>query len=134
MTDFRTRAGAESDKRHTILVLEDDVTLSYLVGRILEMTGDRVLVANDGDEALSLAARHPGSISLLVTDMVMQGMNGLEVASRLRNTHPSTKILFMTGDAFSEDAALCGHLIQKPFDLQSLVACVRGMIDQPDAA
>jgi two-component system cell cycle sensor histidine kinase/response regulator CckA len=110
-TESLTRSVNISEEGPTILVLDDDESLATLVRRMLEMKGYRVITANDPDEALMLVQRHSGAISLFLTDMVLQGMTGLEVAMKLKDMRPKTKILFMSGDRLSVEAASVGQLL-----------------------
>jgi two-component system cell cycle sensor histidine kinase/response regulator CckA len=121
-------SGAISVRRQTILLLDDDELLSSLVRRALEREGYQVLLAHDGTEALDIADQHRGSIALLLTDVIMQGINGIEVAKRLQRMRPELKILFMTGDDASNDGVQGGRVVPKPFSLQSLIAFVRNAI------
>jgi CheY-like chemotaxis protein len=92
----RVRANPEAGPA-TILVVEDDNTLRALGVRILGRLGYRVLSAANGIEALEVAAKHSGPIDLLFTDVVMPGMNGRELATRLRETRSEVKVLFTSG-------------------------------------
>ncbi len=83
--------------RETILLAEDDEQLRHLVQGILRRQGFEVLSAPTPAEALRLAERHPGRIDLLLTDVVMPGMNGRELAERLHATRPHLRVLFMSG-------------------------------------
>lgn len=117
----------------TILVAEDESGVRGPVRRILRAHGYAVLEAADGGEALELAARHQGDIDLLLTDVVMPGVGGAELARRLRETRPGIRILFMTG--FSPEAVAThgvlapdSSLLQKPFTVEELVRRVRAVL------
>jgi PAS domain S-box-containing protein len=83
--------------RETILLVEDTEMVRSLVTTTLEFYGYTVLAAASGPEALELAERHASSIDLLMTDVVMPGMNGRELAEKLVATHPDVKLLFTSG-------------------------------------
>jgi len=117
----------------TILVAEDEQIVRVLVRKVLEQAGYMVLLAGGGAEALRLAERHPGPIQLLVTDVVMPGMNGRELARRLVERRPMTKVLYLSGYA---DDAVERHgvldpgtaFMQKPFSPSALATRVREVL------
>jgi PAS domain S-box-containing protein len=122
-------AGAE-----TILLAEDEANLRYLVRQYLEKQGYRVIEAADGAVAMQIAVALEGTIHLLLTDVIMPGMNGRELAQRVAEIRPNTKVLYMSG--YTEN--VIGHngtldagvrLLQKPFTLQDLKAKVREVLD-----
>jgi PAS domain S-box-containing protein len=122
--------------RETILLVEDENTLRSITRQYLTRQGYTVLEANNGVSALRLSATHPGPIHLLLTDVIMPGMNGRELADRLKAVRPESKVLYMSG--YTENAI--GHngvleagtnLLQKPFTLPALKAKVREVIDTP---
>ena len=119
----------------TILLVEDEVTLRGLVKQYLQNQGYTILEATDGAAAIRIAAEYPNPIHLLLTDVIMPGMNGREVASRVSAARPEVKVLYVSG--YTENAI--GHnglleegitLLQKPFTLPTLKAKVREMLDQ----
>ena len=83
----------------TILLVDDESEVRDLAREILEAHGYRTLQAGSGEEALEVAHRHPEPIALLLTDVVMPGMHGHELAAQLRIHRPDTKVLYMTGFA-----------------------------------
>jgi len=118
----------------TVLLVEDEEAVRRVAARILTANGYRVLTAHDGPAALSAAAREAGPIHLLLTDMVMPGMTGRELAERLVVERPGTRVLYMSG--YTEDAvvretvATAGHaFLQKPFDPDALARKVRDVLD-----
>jgi two-component system cell cycle sensor histidine kinase/response regulator CckA len=121
----------------TILLVEDSDAVRMVARRILTASGYRVLSAEGGNEALAIAQTEGGAIDLLLTDVVMPGLNGREVAERLRERTPSLRVLFMSG--YTEDevvrrgVASGGSLLQKPFTMDGLTAAVRAVLDQPAA-
>jgi len=121
--------------RETILVVEDEVNLRRLTRQFLENQGYTVLEAADGAEAAQICVAHQGIIHLLLTDVIMPGMNGRELAHRVSEIRPNMKVLYMSG--YTENAI--GHngtldagitLLQKPFTLHALKAKVREVIDK----
>ena len=91
----------------TVLVVEDEDVVRRLVRTVLSGAGFEVLVARDGEEAFALAAEH--RVDVLLTDLMMPKLGGLEVAERLRATHPDLKVVFMSG--YSETGMLDdGHM------------------------
>jgi two-component system cell cycle sensor histidine kinase/response regulator CckA len=118
----------------TLLVVEDEAALRDVAGRILSGAGYRVLSAECGPEALALAARHEGAIDLLVSDVIMPGMLGKDLAERLSMVRPETRVLYMSGYA---QPVLHTHgtldpgvaLLEKPFTATDLLTAVRRRLD-----
>jgi PAS domain S-box-containing protein len=120
----------------TILLVEDDETLCVLARRILEARGYTVLEARNGEEALVLCERHEGRIDLVVTDVVMPGMNGHMLVEHLTAHRPAVRVLFMSG--YTDDVLLRRGIIdprmgfmQKPFTPEALANKVREVLDPP---
>jgi len=118
----------------TLLVVEDEAALREVAGRILSGAGYHVLAAECGATALELAARHEGVIDLLVSDVVMPGMLGKELADRLTGVRPDTRVLYMSGYAqpvlHSQGTLDPGvSLLEKPFTAGDLLAAVRRRLD-----
>ena len=115
----------------TVLVVEDDRQVREVALAILRRHGYTALAASDGDEALRASAAHPHQIDLLVTDLVMPGITGLELAQKLRVGRAEMKVLCMSGygDAVGErDDADIAYL-QKPFTAEALASAVRRVLD-----
>ena len=124
-----TPRGAE-----TVLVVEDDPIVRDMTSDILADHGYGVLVASGGEEALRLAESSDPPIDLLLTDVVMPGMNGLELARILRQKRPDLKAIFMSG--YSEEVVIRQGLadpatpfIQKPASVETLTRRVRDVLD-----
>ena len=122
----------------TVLVAEDDQRLSVLIGSTLRQAGYTVLAASHGEEALNIARSHASPIHLLLTDVVMPGMNGRVLSEQLKIFRPDTSILFMSG--YSDDAVLrngvetaSAQYIQKPFSMDALMAKMRETLLQSRA-
>jgi CheY-like chemotaxis protein len=118
----------------TLLVVEDEAALRDVAGRILSRAGYRVLAADGGIQALELAALHEGVIDLLVSDVVMPGMLGKELAERLVHIRPDTRVLYMSGYAqpvlASQGTLDPGvALLEKPFTAADLLGAVRRRLD-----
>ena len=113
-------------------MVEDQDGLRTLVCEILSRNGYTVLPAENGRAALLLAARHPGRIDLMITDLVMPQMGGREVAQGLPASHPETKVLYMSGYVEDIDELLArGHaFIDKPFAPEALLRKVRQVLDR----
>ena len=125
-----------STQRWTTMVVEDDAILRDLVRRILEKLDFEVLVASDADEALALAKANTEGIDVVVTDVVMPGMDGFELAARLTAIHPTARILFLTGYAeespsVKEGLGLGNAFLEKPFSQVALVDQVFGLLAGP---
>jgi PAS domain S-box-containing protein len=127
------RAGAASE---TVLLVEDDARVRGFVSNVLERQGYRVLEADGAPAALDVLSQHPAAIHLLLTDVVMPGMNGRELAERVTGVRPSTRVLFMSG--YSNDAVLLrgvsahdGHFVQKPFTIDVLSTKIREAMASP---
>ncbi len=117
----------------TVLLVEDEAMVRALARRVLDEHGFTVLDAEDGQEALLLSRKFSGAIDLLLTDVVMPGMNGRELFEQLRQDRPGLRALFMSG--YTEHAiARRGALepgtdfLQKPFTVRGLLARVQEML------
>jgi PAS domain S-box-containing protein len=119
----------------TVLLVEDEEYVRSLVRRSLQSKGYTVLEARNGQDALRIAQQHRGSIHLLITDVVMPGMSGRELAESLTPLRPEMKTLYMSGYA---DDAILHHgvldfgtaLLQKPFTSEALASKVRQVLEQ----
>ena len=113
-------------------VVEDDPAVRQLTERILTTAGYRVLIGVDGEHALDVAEQHPG-IDLLVTDVIMPGMNGQQLADRLTERLPGLPVLFMSAYTSgvltdTEDRGTVAFL-DKPFTAAALTEKVRWVLD-----
>ncbi|MFO7535866.1 MAG: response regulator [Kiritimatiellia bacterium] len=119
----------------TILLAEDEEPIRDIASRILEKLGYTVLPAESPVEALRLAEGHSGTIHLLLTDVIMPGMNGRQLSERIRAARPNIRCLFMSGYP-SNIIALQGVLdegvnfLQKPFSYDELARKVREVLDE----
>jgi two-component system cell cycle sensor histidine kinase/response regulator CckA len=117
----------------TILLVEDEDSVRQLVRETLQSRGYRVLEAENGNAALALAATHTETIHLVITDVVMPGLSGHELAAQLLLARPGLKVLYLSGyaqDAFPSPPSAEGQktFLQKPFTLQSLARKVREVL------
>ncbi|MEW6660386.1 MAG: PAS domain S-box protein [Thermodesulfobacteriota bacterium] len=124
--------------QETILLVEDEDGLRQLLSSILKRQGFKVLEARHGADALDLSAQHEGPIHLVLTDVVMPEMGGLELAQRLKPLYPEAKFLYISG--YAENAPLHQHLegqeicyLQKPFETIGLLQRVRQLLDEAAA-
>ena len=123
----------------TILIVEDNDNLRNLLHRALEGNGFSVLPAADGAEALRLCEQHDGTIDLVVSDIVMPRLNGLELEERIRAARPETKFLFITGfgdqfPALRERIKYGTNILEKPFLPSELLRKVEDTLNQGTAA
>jgi len=118
----------------TILVVDDEAQVRTLARDILLGAGYRVLEAEDGEQALRVAEDHPGAIHILLTDIMMPGINGKELADRFIVARPDVKAIFMSGRA-AEVISDAGVLIPvdaflaKPFTVDRLLNKVRERLE-----
>jgi len=126
-------ARAAAGGTETILLVEDEESVRQLVRDTLESKGYKVIDAENGEAGIRAAARHEGRIDLVITDVVMPGMGGREMAGEIVKTRPDAKVLYLSG--YAEDAILSESgienataFLQKPFTLQNLSRKVREVL------
>ena len=118
----------------TILLVEDEPAIRTLIRRMLEGAGYELLVARNGDEALTLAGEHRGGIDLLLTDVVMPRMNGFELGERIGSAHPETNVLFVSGYSRDSTAVRTGlrtagrAFLLKPFTRDALLGKIKEVL------
>jgi PAS domain S-box-containing protein len=122
----------------TILLVEDETSLRTLTRNLLELSGYTVLEANNGSEAIHISQQHTGPLQLLLTDVVMPGMNGRVLAGHITAQRPPIKVVYMsgyTGQAVGAHGALeeGSFFLQKPFSRDGLVSKVRQALDSDPA-
>ena len=114
----------------TILLVEDEQAVRMLTRCLLEQNGYTVIEAGDGSEALEIARRRTDPIDLLLTDVVMPGINGPTLACSLSSIHPETKVLFTSGYSGNFGAIPAGaSMLQKPFPRVKLLRKLRELLD-----
>jgi two-component system cell cycle sensor histidine kinase/response regulator CckA len=130
------RPAAAPMGQETLLVVEDEPVVRSLAVRILTRLGYHVLAAEDGPKALAVSRSHKGKIDLLVTDVIMPGMNGREVAERLTAERTSLKVLYTSG--YTDDVIVRHGVVEagldflpKPYGPAALGKKVRELLDRP---
>lgn len=125
---------ADHSNKETILIVEDEPEILVLCKDELENKGYRVFTAASPHEAISLVEESEGAVKLLLTDVVMPGLNGCDLFKKLQQLNPSLKVVFMSG--YSSDIVAHNNLldeginfIQKPFSLKSLSRMVQNMLN-----
>ena len=131
--------GRAAGGTETVLLVDDEPLVRTLAVRLLRGLGYRVLEAGDGEEALGVAREHRGDIELLVTDVLMPRMGGVELARLMRLERPGIEVLFMSG--CTERGAGAGEgldpasaFLQKPFTPGVLAERVRSLLDAASSA
>ena len=116
--------------------MEDEEVVRQVAHRILQGQGYTVLDAKDGQDALEILEQRPGPVHLMLTDLVMPGMNGRELALKMKVRWPGMKVLYMSG--YAEEGIVNQGLleqgliyIQKPFEARALARRVRQLLDAP---
>ncbi|MBF0202164.1 MAG: PAS domain S-box protein [Desulfamplus sp.] len=127
---------AASGGTETILLVEDEAAILKMTRMMLERKGYNVVSAATPAEALKKAKDHSGSIDLLMTDVVMPGMNGRDLAGKISSLYPGIRILFMSGytaNVIAHQGVLDEGVafIQKPFSMADLTEKVRDVLDNP---
>jgi len=122
-----------SDRTNVALLTEDEQDVREVAREFLESGGYTVMEARDGAEALALAEEHKGSIHLLITDMVMPRMTGLELAARLKEKQPGLRMLYISGyseraasESMQPDPAI--RMLSKPFSRSALLRAVHELL------
>ena len=133
-TEHRAVTNEAERGSETILLVEDEAAVRGLTSRILEKQGYRVIAAQHGREAMDIASREQGHIDLVLTDVVMPGMNGRGLVERLTGIRPGIKSLYMSGYT-DDDIIRRGFIepsksfLQKPFTSDGLLQTVRKVLD-----
>ncbi len=130
----QAKAEPARGEAETILLVDDAGSLRGLIRRLLEDGGYTVLDSGDPAVALCIAEDHPGPISLLITDVVLPGFSGSDLAARVTKARPETKVLYVSG--FNDDSIAPSHLaghsyafLKKPFTQDDLLRTVRHLLD-----
>jgi PAS domain S-box-containing protein len=133
--DLGPGPGASQEaKPKTVLVVEDEARIRVLVQKILQRERYLVLEAGSAEEALSVASKHPGRIDLLLTDVILPGLTGRELAELMLSERPRLKVVYMSGYTDDENVRRGtippgSQFIQKPFTLGVLVRLVRAALE-----
>ena len=129
------QSSGETGWPETILLVENESKIRRLMHIYLEREGFQLLEAANGEEAEAIAKIYPDAVHVLVTDVLMPGPNGPELAQRLAPLHPGMKVLFVSGyrhDAIDEVVGPEAELLSKPFPASELVRRVRKLLRQSD--
>ena len=120
--------------RETVLIVEDEPDLRELTRIFLEGYGYKALAASSAEQAIQMAGIFPANIDLLLTDVIMPGMSGRQLAEKIVGKRPQTKIVYMTG--YTDDMVVQHkvlepgvQLLQKPFTKTELALKVRTTLD-----
>jgi two-component system cell cycle sensor histidine kinase/response regulator CckA len=127
--------GADGRGHETVLVVEDEPAILQLTTAIIRKRGYTVLVAPTPNEAIRLSEAFDGEIHLLITDVIMPQMNGLDLAEDLKSRRPGLKCIFMSGytaDIIAHRGILDEgvNFVQKPFSAKVMSAMIREVLDQ----
>lgn len=119
-------------KNKTILLVDDEADIRMMVGQILRRNGFEVLSASGGPQALQICKEHRGPIHLLLTDLLMPGMNGLELVKNLIALRPQIQVVYMSDsrviqEAFSSETKLA--FVEKPFTCEGLINKVNQVLN-----
>jgi CheY-like chemotaxis protein len=125
----------DTEKAKTILLVEDEPTVRNLLCEVLERSGYEVLACSHPEEGIETCRLHGSQIDLLLTDVVMPGMNGKEMATRIIGMLPELRVVFMSGyteHVLLKDGQLDARIeyLQKPFSLQTLRQRVARVISE----
>ncbi len=128
------RRPPETSGTETLLIVENESAIRYLLQVALRRNGYTVLAAESGREALQLVRNHAGAIHLLITDVMMPDMDGPELVRQLSAIRPDTRTLFMSGymdDTLGEGGILStnANFIQKPFSPGTIAQRIREILD-----
>lgn len=118
---------------HTVLLADDTDAVRKMCCRVLQEDGYTVLEAGDGYEALALARNHRDPIDLLITDMVMPRLGGLELSRAFINVHPEAGVLFISG-WHTEELKPDASFLAKPFTTRALLHRVNELLSNRSAA
>jgi CheY-like chemotaxis protein len=133
MADSSLQYAAGAEPQSTVLVADDENPVRHLLAQVLRQLGCRVLAAADGQEALTLFDSHSSEIDLVVFDLTMPQMDGVELFNCLKQRYPSTKTLLISGHVNQESidqlqAAGLSAYLRKPFELNEIRQAVTSLI------
>lgn len=130
----RDRGHVVSAGSETVLLVEDENDLRSLLKQVLQNKGYTVMEAGNGEEAINLAKEFRGDIHLMLTDMIMPRLGGLDAARRIRNFRPTMKVIYMSGYADNsiltpDSLSNAEAVLEKPIAPDDLAVCIREMIE-----
>jgi CheY-like chemotaxis protein len=122
--------GPSGVRQQVILVADDDVFVRNLVRLLLQRQGYVILCASDGQEGLELSRKYPGTIDLVITDVKMPRLNGMDLCAHLLEERPGIKAIVMSGSEMKEIVSQNVNLpfLPKPFDGEALMARVHSVL------
>jgi CheY-like chemotaxis protein len=122
--------GPSGVRQSVILVADDDVFVRNLVRLLLQRQGYIILCASDGQEGLELSRKYPGTIDLVITDVKMPRLNGMDLCAHLLEERPKIKVIVMSGSDMKEIVSQNVNLpfLPKPFDGEALIARVLSVL------
>jgi CheY-like chemotaxis protein len=129
-----TKLTSDADSAETILVVEDQPATAQITRILLESWGYEVLEAHSGEEALTMFATNGHGVHLVLTDVIMPGMNGADLAAELLKIRPDLRIVFMSGYPNDQVNRTDMAFLPKPFNPASLSRMIRRELDRPAAA
>ena len=115
----------------TILAVDDEPVMRTLIATVLQDNGFAVLTADCAARAMDIFEEHHGEVDLLISDVVMPGMDGASLAAALQAAKPGLRVLLMSGYCASEQLAQGFEFLSKPFSLPEMLARVRGLLRRP---
>jgi two-component system, cell cycle sensor histidine kinase and response regulator CckA len=118
----------------TVLFAEDEDMLRRLVARLLREYGYTVIDAASGTDALRAAAAHEGPIDLLLTDIMMPGLNGPDLATRVRMNRPEVRVLYISGFLNEAELDPGSNFLGKPFTPSDLLDKIRSVLGEAPPA
>ena len=122
------------DVPKVILVVDDEVMLRNMIRTLLSKKGYEVLIAADGNEALEVSQARDGWIDLLLTDVEMPQLGGIEAYQQIRHERPALKVLFMSGASSQSELLEPWPFLSKPFNLDALLTRVSDIIKESECA
>jgi len=111
-----------------ILAVDDEPLMRNLLTTVLQDNGYSVLTADSGVQAIDVFQKHPGEIGLLISDVVMPGMDGPSLAAELQRSQPDLKVLLISGYCNPEQLSGGFEFLPKPFALVEMIAKVRSLL------
>jgi len=119
-----------------ILLVEDEAPVRMFGAHALSNKGYKIVEASNAEEALEVMQTHGAEIDIIITDVIMPGMNGPSLIAEIQKKHPRVKVIFMSGyaeeafsDAYGVESDNDFHFLSKPFTLQQLVSKVKEVLD-----
>ena len=135
MKEQRLRDMGAIKGEETLLLVDDEEAILDVNREILQALGYKVMLARNGNEAVDVYQNHPGTIDLVLLDMIMPGMSGEETFTTLKALNPEIKVILLSGYSIDGQATKilergCQAFIQKPFKIATLSGKVREVLDK----